>query len=256
MHFIKPVDKFVFSIHALGKIHDEIVGKEGTFISVEGNFRRASLAGKEILVNMVLVKSNYDEIERVFNHLNAIDQKFKFSPFLPIHSLFGNDFTDQALVVTDKLMKDYIKRLHRLPWDRLVLKHGMHSIYINDLKYYTEATVPLPNCAAGKYKLVVEADGSVYPCNYFKGERYYCGNLLLENEDLIWSSGIGFQPFRELVLREQIPERCKACLKKFKCFSGCRAWSRSYREGGFENAQDIRCELGNAFIRIGDYNQV
>lgn len=238
-----------FSVHGIGDVHEQITGRLNSFSILEKNIALAISHGINVHLNMTLVKSNYFQLLEVFEYFSKYSKTFSFSPFMAIPSRFGNDFEEHLLVMTKALLGDYINRLHQIPADRLVLKHGFHSIYINEPQHYTSSALLLPNCAAGKYKMVVDFDGSVYPCNFFKGSDFFCGNLLTEDVQEIWSKGKGFQPFRSLIFEEKIPGECNICLKKKRCFSGCRAWAKKYPIGGFDYDQDIRCAFGNAFIR-------
>lgn len=69
-------------------------------------------------------------------------------------------------------------------------------------------------------------------------------------------NGKGFNKFRKYYLKEDIPIKCNECKKRNNCFSGCRAWTKSYINGNTNiiSEGDIRCELVNAFIRVGDNN--
>lgn len=241
------VDEIIFSVHGIRRTHDEIVKREGSFTRVEQNiFEVASQIN--VSINMVLVVLNYEQLNQVFDYFNVKCRIFKFSPTISVKSRFDSHHKKWALPITRKLIEDYKLRLGRIPAEQLRLKHGFQSIYFDDPVAYLSSVMPLANCAGGKYKLVVDYDGSVYPCNFFKGNEFSCGNILTDDEHEIWRNGRGFKRFRELVLQEAIPEKCNGCIKRFKCFSGCRAWSTEYQKGGFENAQDLRCELGDAFV--------
>ncbi|MFH0952589.1 MAG: radical SAM protein [Patescibacteria group bacterium] len=245
------VDEIIFSVHGLHQVHDHVVGNVGSFAELEVNVERTVRAGKKASINMLLIKANYHQLLDVFAYFNEKYGIWKFAPSLPIPSLYGSEFSDVALTVNRELLMGYMASLRAIPQDKLVLKHGFHSIFLSEPKHYQDNGLLLPNCAAGKYKLVIDNDGSVYPCNYFKGDQFYCGNILTGDEHDIWKNGKGFQQFRQLVLDEQIPTECHGCLKKSRCFSGCRAWSTVYQEGGFANAKDQRCELGSAFVGSG-----
>lgn len=245
------VDEFIFSVHGIGKTHNQIVGvqKEDAFGILESNIALASKMNLKVSINTVLVRMNYDQVIQIFEYFDSRYGLHKFSPTIAIKSLFGRRYDKSALDITKELIENYMGILRQIPGQQLQLKHGFQSVFYNDPQIYTSASIPLPSCAAGKYKLVIEHDGGVYPCNFFKSPEFYCGNLLEEDEYNIWQTGGGFVRFRELVLGEKIPDECADCLKRAMCFSGCRAWSTKYREGGFEYAQDLRCALGHAFIR-------
>lgn len=245
---LEYVNEIVFSVHGIGKIHDRIVGRRKSFDQIMLNVERASKRKIKTSVNMSLIKSNYHQMLEVFNFFNERFGLHKFAPSFPVLSRFGNAFEDIALVIERDLIEDYMHNLNKIPKDKLTLKHGFHSIFINNPRYYADNGLLLPNCAAGKYKLIVESDGNVFPCNFFKSEEFYCGNILSDDESVIWNSGKGFQKFRSIIIDEKIPQKCSMCLKKPRCFSGCRAWANMYKEGGFEYDRDMRCEIGSAFI--------
>ncbi|MFH1354475.1 MAG: radical SAM/SPASM domain-containing protein [bacterium] len=175
------VDEVIFSVHGLGKTHDEIVGTRNSFSLVEQNILRVA-SRVRVSINMVLVALNYEQINQVFDYFSARCRVHKFSPTLSVRSRFGSHYDRWALAITRELLDDYRERLTRIPDDQLELKHGFRSIYYGDPEIYTSSAIPLVNCAGGKYKLVVEYDGSVYPCNFFRGDEYYCGNILTDDE--------------------------------------------------------------------------
>ncbi|MFA5023599.1 MAG: radical SAM protein [Patescibacteria group bacterium] len=242
------IDEIVYSVHGLGDIHDQIMGSPGDFYRVKENMERTAKAGVKISVNMSLLKSNYHQLNLVFDYFDSQYGLYKFAPFLPVPSLYGKDFSGTGLEINRESLSDYLDCLRRIPVEKLTLKHGFHSIFIAERKHYRDNGLLLPNCAAGKYKLIVENDGRVFPCNFFRSQEFYCGNLLTDDETTIWRSGAGFKHFRDLVLGEKIPAECSQCLKKPRCYSGCRAWSLTYQKGGFENVKDKRCDPGSAFI--------
>jgi radical SAM protein with 4Fe4S-binding SPASM domain len=245
---LSSVDEIIFSVHGLRETHDQITKNRGAFSLIEENIQRTVKAGVKASINMSLLRSNYEQLNEVYNYFAARYDINKFAPSFPIASLFGSEFADEELILSRELVSDYVARLKMVPAENLVLKHGFHSIFIDKREHYHDNGLLLPNCAAGKHKLIVESDGRVFPCNFFKSEEFFCGNLLTGDEFQIWKFGAGFNRFRELILEEKIPGECANCLKKPRCYSGCRAWSLTYKEGGFENVKDKRCDLGSAFI--------
>jgi len=249
---IPYVEEFAFSVHGIGKTHEEITQTPGSFANLEENLLKALSNNVKILINMTLTKINYHQIKTVYEHFSNYSQNFKFSPFLAIPSNEGRNFDQHLLTINREFLKNYIGQLRTIPAERLVLKHGFHSIFINNPGHYDCSQILLPNCAGGKNKIVVDYDGAVYPCNFFKGKEHYCGNILTDDATKIWRSGKGFLPFRSLITEEKIPSTCKKCAKKPRCFSGCRAWTKLYRKGEFDYEKDIRCGLGAAYLRSRD----
>lgn len=91
---------------------------------------------------------------------------------------------------------------------------------------------------------VVEADGSVYPCDFYMLDRYRLGNLntdtFAEIDDV--RKKIGF-------IEQSAPmdEACKACKWAFLCRGGCRR-DRDYFDGGI--GRNYYC---SAYAHFFDY---
>jgi len=250
----KYSDEIIFSVHGFKKIHESITGRQGSFEAAESHLMQVANLLTRVSVNMVLVKSNYEQMNSLFEYFDKLYNLHKFSPTVSIRSLFGFKHADQALEITEEFLEDYKRRIAAIPAQKLELKHGFQTIYFGDPALYTKPVFPLANCAGGKYKLVIDCNGDVYPCNFFRDQEFYCGNILTDDEMKIWRTGKGFERFRKLALQETIPQKCHTCLKKARCMSGCRAWSSQYQNGGFENVSDLRCQIGNAFIGSGNYH--
>lgn len=254
---VKYIDELIFSIHGLPSTHNLIVGNTSSFNKIEKNVSIANSSKTSILINMTIIKENFNEIEAVFNYFNKKYNIDKFSPTIAIQSNTGSIISQSnVLDLNSDLFKEYFSILDRIPPEKLNLKHGLHCIYNNNKLDYKDSQIKSPNCIGGKFKLIIQYDGSVYPCNFFLIDDFYCGNILTENEFDIWKNGKGFNLFRNLVFEEKVPDDCKKCIKLDKCYSGCRAWTEKYRKGFSNttnggciyNEQDLRCKITNAFI--------
>ena len=79
--------------------------------------------------------------------------------------------------------------------------------------------IKAPFCMAGKYKIVITANGFVVPCNYFKTEEYVCGNVKVDNLLDLWKNSEILKKFRYFSGNNI---KCKDCSSEF-CKGGCRA---------------------------------
>ena len=93
---------------------------------------------------------------------------------------------------------------------------------------------------------------------FFQTQEYLCGNVFSQNLKEIWENGKGFNTFRQYFLDNKLPDRCVSCKKVNNCFSGCRAWTKSYLDGDIKikSEGDVRCELINAYTRTRDNNEM
>ncbi|MCI8623443.1 MAG: anaerobic sulfatase maturase [Provencibacterium sp.] len=77
-------------------------------------------------------------------------------------------------------------------------------------------------------QLIVEADGGVYPCDFYVLDRYRLGNL---NTDSFEEIDRNFAQSGFLEPSLQVDERCKSCEWFFLCRGGCRR-DRDPADGG------------------------
>ncbi|MGI5936135.1 MAG: anaerobic sulfatase maturase [Oscillospiraceae bacterium] len=66
---------------------------------------------------------------------------------------------------------------------------------------------------------VVEADGSVYPCDFYALDQWRLGNILTDSFE---SMDIKREELGFIRLSQRIPEECKACRWYRLCRNGCR----------------------------------
>lgn len=119
------------------------------------------------------------------------------------------------------------------------------------------AGMPPSTCAAtgacGSY-LVVEGDGSLYPCDFFVTDRWYLGNL----HQMSVSQAMESEKAREFLNRGNChPERCGECPYAFLCRGGCkRDWI--FEASGTENyyCSSFRTLLDYALPRLREAAKV
>ena len=241
------VDDFVFSVHGLNEIHDEIVGVTNAFKLVEKNIAEAYKQKKNIIINSVLIKENIDDFDQIFLYFKKRFKNVKYAPTLAIPCKTGTTFDKSILPIDKKTLNYFSSKLAKLGKDNIVYKHGFYG-FQESLKNNNEFNMPV--CAAGKSKLIIKYNGNVYPCNFFQTDDYLCGNIFVDDIFDIWKKGKGFNKFRKILLDEKIPKKCKKCKKKTNCFSGCKAWTNSYINGdmNLKCEGDVRCEIMDAFI--------
>jgi len=85
-----------------------------------------------------------------------------------------------------------------------------------------EEYVKIPFCMAGRFKLVITADGNIVPCNYFKKQEYVCGNVLEINLLDVWQNSELLNKFRYFIPEDN---KCSKCKSINLCSGGCRAMS-------------------------------
>jgi radical SAM protein with 4Fe4S-binding SPASM domain len=84
--------------------------------------------------------------------------------------------------------------------------------------------IRIPFCMAGRFKMVITANGNIVPCNYFKSNNFICGNALEDNLMNVWTNSTIMKKFRYFMPKE---EKCIKCKLVDLCTGGCRAFAET-----------------------------
>lgn len=76
-------------------------------------------------------------------------------------------------------------------------------------------------CGVGAASLVIDYDGSVYPCYNNMREDCKLGNVLQDDMIEIWNNSEKLKELRKLHV-DNFGKKCKACPVKYYCGGGCR----------------------------------
>lgn len=110
---------------------------------------------------------------------------------------------------------------------------------------------PAGSCSAcgkcGQY-LVIESDGSVYPCDFFVGEKYRLGSILEHGIDDLYRRSAGSEFMSKALCR---PAECADCMYYAACRGGC-ARNMVAGENGPRNyyCSAFKCFFERAFSRL------
>lgn len=238
-------DEFVFSLHGYKEINDEITGYQGAFEKTINNIKKALNAGKKVSVNTVLIKENFENYEKLYSFLNEKFDNITYSPTMAIPCYTGKKFDSLSIPMNKINMAKYLKYVNMIGKNKFVYKHGLYGLLGEDKEQFH-----MPVCAAGKSKIIIKYNGDVYPCNFFQTDEFLCGNVFEQDLKEIWKNGKGFQKFRTYYLNNKLPNECIKCKKHDNCYSGCRAWTKSYinNNASIEEEGDVRCGIINAHI--------
>lgn len=234
------LDEVQVSIHALNQLHDEIVGASGAFQSAVQGVEALLAAGMRVTVAAVTTRRNVKalpDLARLVARMGV--QHFRAQRLMP-HSteLLGKvapkeDFLLMAreLVALDKEFPNFQVHVHATP--------GL--LDAPDLFDKREFGIVHPlthTCSAGKTSMGILSNGDCVPCLELKDNEFFCGNLLTDLLDEIWSA----KPMKRL--RKAGPANytgeCSQCELRWTCYS---ARCVAYRMTGDLLGDDSSCYL-------------
>lgn len=240
---LRNVDEIVFSIHGINDAHDKVTGISGSFKKAARNIRYAVKQGKEVGINIIVTSENIYLLDKIYNFFKNFNVSFYYFKLV-----VDNRNIRRHRVKMAKVIPLYLKFLKKIVDKGQIFKTKITipTFIIN--KIFSTAKIPLPECAGGKYRLVIDYRGDVYPCRYFQTKNYFCGNIFIDDLKKVWLNGGGFKKFRKIILEKKYPKECSNCLRKNVCLGGCLAW-RIYNNKLKQYGRDIRCKFRNAYFR-------
>ncbi|HEO6754741.1 TPA: SPASM domain-containing protein [Streptococcus agalactiae] len=167
---------------------------------------------QKLLVNIVISSLNIHELDEIINFCYKQGlRRIQLSSIFSIHN---------RLLVSDEQYADY--------YNNLIMKfsnQGMKFLtspfchpWSLAIKNGVEYNSPL-YCPAQKTEFEIDMHGDVYPCPFLHDETHLMGNLLTNDFELVWSSGVD----RLNRTTWSNDTKCKNC-KLFKdCGGGCYA---------------------------------
>jgi radical SAM protein with 4Fe4S-binding SPASM domain len=199
-----PPAHVLFEILGDRRRHDAMAG-EGSFDEIIAAIAAAANAGLEVgTVLPVLVGSEDLHTTLPTQFPSGIKGMVvqHYIPFLPGQQVYAAGEAESVALW---------RRLSDAMPDHLVL-------------YASCARSPVPGvskvCSAGRYKLSIAADGTVIPCEHFRGSEAALGNILTDDFEAIWSAPL-LSDVRDPAAYA-LDETCAVCDSRHQC-SGCRA---------------------------------
>lgn len=144
---------------------------------------------------------------------------------------------------------EFYKKLYRL-WLEDYLSGEYRSITLFDNLLLMLTDRPPQQCGMLGFctaQLVVEADGSVYPCDFYVLDQHKCGNIKKNTLEEILKSDAMLQFIKE---KKQIPEICKTCPFWKICRGGCKRQNSAFLIEDWCGHREFLTEAYPTLIRI------
>lgn len=149
------------------------------------------------------------------------DRGFNFQQYIPCLNplILPDRLPDYTL--TPELYGSFLMQLFDL-WYTDV-KRG-HIVYISFFENLLGMIKGLPSasctqCSQCQKQYVIEADGSVYPCDFYATDSYYLGNIV---SDSFLSLDKNREKTGFIEQSAKLPVVCSFCKWRFLCSGGCR----------------------------------
>ena len=176
--------------------------------------------------NILTVLTGYcaDNAERIYKFFRA--KGFRYLQFIPCLRPFGSTEPSELYMTADQYASFLIRVFNLYVKD--YVRHDYMSIrqFDNWVRLYLKQ--PAEQC--GMYghcthQFVAEANGNIYPCDFYCTDAYYLGNITETDFLSMEQSDIAKRFIRESL---KVPERCKKCDVYALCRAGgCKRTQQS-----------------------------
>ena len=222
--FLKKHDFLVgLSLDGTRDLHDLYrvdAAREGTWNRVCGSFRLLQQQGVRTNILCVVTAQCAKHPEKVYNQLKKLGGRyFQFIPCLdpltdsdkrPTFSLTAENYEKFLCRIFDLWYRDWAQQ------DYCSVR--LFEDYVNIL-LGTPQGITCSACGLCGGYLVVEGDGSVYPCDFFTLDRWKVGNIQQNTLPELFSSD-RYRKFLELGRHR--PAECASCPWGQLCRGGCK----------------------------------
>ena len=221
---------------------------------------RIDAAGRETFGRVMKTAKLFDEKKVEYNILTVVNRRtagrisriydfyrknhWRYQQYIACLDPLGEEARSREYSLTPEIYGDFLVQLFELWY--FDLQKGqqpyirMFENYISILLGYEPESCDQRGVCSVQY--VVEADGSVYPCDFYVLDQYRMGNINEHSVDELIKRGqeIGFV---ENSLKK--PDDCEQCSYAFLCRGGCRR----NREVVGDSVRNYFCPAYKKFFR-------
>ncbi len=218
---------------------------KGSFNKVMNTVQVFNKYGVEYNILFVVNAYVARHINKIYNFFKKYN--FQYLQFIPCLDPLNENPGQHEYSLTPKRYTEFLKKLFDL-WYEDFIKGNMVSVRMFDnyvgmvMGYRAEACGMNGECMC---QFVVEADGGVYPCDFYVIDEWYLGNLLSQ----------GFAELRDSQAAKRFIEtsryvdpKCKEC----KWFGICGGGCRRTREP-FENDKPVLNYFCSSYMEFFEY---
>lgn len=195
------------------------------------------------VVNSITAK----KIQSVYNFYKK--NNFEYLQFIPCLQPFGSEGEKMPFTLSAKDWGTFLCNLFDI-WYRDFIAGS--NVHIRQFENYIEMILGFPPESCGmsgicSHQNIVEADGTVYPCDFYVLDRYRLGNLNDEDFNDIYKTRSEIQFIED---SRKINSKCMNCKFIGICRGGCKRYCEPFNEDN-ERALNLLCE---GYMKFFEYS--
>ncbi len=217
----------------------------GTFEKVRAGVKILTAHGVHTILSMVCTRQNFASLKDFLDL--AIEWGVSEARFIPLKLMGGAKADGMEMVPHFEMITAACQLLKENSAYRNLLGRDAFSILANTCRYSTRR----PSCGTGSQTLLLDADGTLYPCLNLNQTCYAFGNIRDKGFDFEknWKNHESLGNIRICASVHNIERACFDCPVKHWCLGGCRG--ETVVNTGDLKAQSIHCaDLRKTILEI------
>ncbi len=213
--------KVEISLDSTNPVVNDTNRAKGSFVAATNALENVAATGIPCRVQMTVTELNQNDIETMYRYCDDLGvDSFGFSTVAD----YGKGISDTGLNfdLIEKQCLNIIQKPGKTHFEKIRLS-GSRKPIVSDPCLTLEDALrnEFLKCSGAKYKMHVEPDGKVYPCDYMVYPEYCMGDI----EEDCWNSDAALN-FRKIVRTTK--EGCKTCTN-YACNTGCYAQTYAHK---------------------------
>ena len=233
------------SLDGTKELHDQNrvdAGGNGTYGSVVQAIRLLEAHHVDFNILTVLTGNVCRSTRKVYQHYSR--NNWNYQQYIPCLDPHGEPRGQHSWAMTPQRYEQYLKAAFDCWYEDVVKGQKKYHRYFDNLLLMMDGQMPeaCGMCGHCSMQYVVEADGSVFPCDFYMLDEYRLGNLCTDSFDALdrKRKELGF------IEASQVPaQECLECQWKTLCRGGCRR-DRDFFAHGLK--RNYYCESYKSFF--------
>jgi len=209
-------------IHDTNRIDNQ--GK-GTFKKVMETINLLNKYKVEYNILTVITSMVARHTNKVYNFFK--NHNFQYLQFIPCLDLLDEEIRKNDYSLKSDKYAYFLKTLFDLWYDDIFKGNIISIQYFDNLLGLLMGYKPEVCGMAGQCtcQFIIEANGGVYPCDFYVTDQWYLGNIKESNFNELLNST---NSKRFVEVSRYIEPECKLCRWHYLCRGGCRRWREPF----------------------------
>ncbi|MDA3733276.1 anaerobic sulfatase maturase [Niameybacter massiliensis] len=219
------------SLDGIKDVHNELRldrNREGTFERVLETTKLFDKYKVEYNILTVVTRQVAENIKEIYDFYIA--NNFRYMQFIPCLDEIHEEKGQKDYSLTPRLYEKFLMDLFDKWYETIKKGEFIYIRYFENLLqvmlgYYPEACGMMGTCT---YQYVIEADGGVYPCDFYVMDEYKIGNMLHDDFKSIEAKRTQIRFIEQSQCKDS---GCLKCKWYNMCHGGCRRDRDKFEDG-------------------------